>query len=714
MLRRPHEQRYFDSAGVRAHYAALADLQKWLVWVPRPRGNKFDKVPCDPVDGEIRAPNSARERGILTMEQAIKAATRLGPDFGIGIHPPEGFAFGDLDDSTGAAWAVDLLDDTAAYVEESPSRGGMRFVVADPPGDLKMTGYEANGAGLYGPATSKFVTVTGFRLQGAICKDDALLLRTVDRIAEGDTAKRAYYMAHGDTFPPGLEGEAAALAAIHSGESLHPATVAYLARAACHTPRDAATEALRVAYEASAVRETPRWTERYADLERVIGWVSRWGGLDESLVEAARAILRDDAMPQDDVIDDFDPMDAGTEPCELDGLTLTEDEVLLVQRRFGVRASEAGTPGAEYIRTLRAIEVADARKFRLIRADALEIRPPEYLIDGLLETDSLAEVFGESTAGKSFVVIDMGLSIASGSDFHGRQVRQGAVVMLAGEGGSGLPRRLAAWSKARGISLAGLPFHVSERAAALLDPETMEDVYEAIDATGEAPALLVIDTLNRNFGPGDENSTQDMTRFIAAADALRLRYPGSTVALVHHTGLAEKNRARGSSVLRAALDAEYKVEGDGQVIEVTATKMKDGPTPPVLFFALTDVDLGEQGASAVLKATDPPQVPQALTRLQQLAVDCFDRVARASGQWDGDEFLGVAVGDWREDFYDHHGADNQTAKKKAFGRVRDDLEAAEVIARADKSATGEGAMFIFSDHTRLRLLQIWRAKQGDI
>ena len=46
-------------------------------------------------------------------------------------------------------------------------------------------------------------------------------------------------------------------------------------------------------------------------------------------------------------------------------------------------------------------------------------------------------------------------------------------------------------------------------------------LMEAIDAVGAKPGLIVLDTLARCFGGGDENSTQDMSRFVSACDAIR-------------------------------------------------------------------------------------------------------------------------------------------------------------------------------------------------
>jgi hypothetical protein len=102
----------------------------------------------------------------------------------------------------------------------------------------------------------------------------------------------------------------------------------------------------------------------------------------------------------------------------------------------------------------------------------------------------------------------------------------------------------------------------------------------------------VIDTVARNFGDGDENSTEDMGKFIMNLDAY-IRVPfGCNVMLVHHSG-HNMDRARGSSALKAALDAEYSVSNEDGLITLTATKMKDAEHPSDIGFRFHYVELGE-------------------------------------------------------------------------------------------------------------------------
>ena len=101
--------------------------------------------------------------------------------------------------------------------------------------------------------------------------------------------------------------------------------------------------------------------------------------------------------------------------------------------------------------------------------------------------------------------------------------------------------------------------------------------------------MIVLDTLARNFGGGDESSTQDMNQFVVACDLIRHRYK-CTVLVVHHSGHADKTRARGAMALKAALDAEYRLASDNGLV-LTSTKMKEAETPPPLALELVSVQL---------------------------------------------------------------------------------------------------------------------------
>lgn len=255
-----------------------------------------------------------------------------------------------------------------------------------------------------------------------------------------------------------------------------------------------------------------------------------------------------------------------------------------------------------------------------------ERTPSEYLIGGLIPTESTVLLVGESKAGKSFLAVAWGASIAAGRDWCGRRVRQGATFMLAGEGRSGLLKRADAWAQENSIDQSRFPICFSRGAAALTDPSSAEDVIEAVETLSDThgrPSLVIVDTLHRNFGSGDENSASDFGRFLSSIDAMRDRL-GCTVLVVHHTGHQAPGRGRGSSAIRAAVDAEYLLTTNGERRTLTCTKMKDDAEPAPMHFELKQVVLdgwprNEDGVlptSAVLVPADPPPtLPRATRKL---------------------------------------------------------------------------------------------------
>jgi hypothetical protein len=315
--------------------------------------------------------------------------------------------------------------------------------------------------------------------------------------------------------------------------------------------------------------------------------------------------------------------------------------------------------------------------FPFVQVGSLHYRTPEYVIDGLLETETLGLIFGDPGCGKSFLAVDIAAAVATGTPFHGRATKQGAVFFIAGEGHNGLVRRFAAWSKARSTSLDDAPLFKSERAAQFLDADSASAVANAVSglaAQHGAPALIVIDTLARNFGSGDENNTRDMSEFVVAIDDLKALFPGCSVLIVHHSGHADKQRARGAMALKGALDAEYRVEKpkEGDLIRLICTKMKDAEPPKDMAFKFVPVALGD-AQSAVLEATDAPERQKKLTPTQALAVSAYRTAADKKGQWSGGAFMGVHLNDWRLAFYAKHTGDSADAKRKAFLRARNEL-----------------------------------------
>lgn len=281
-------------------------------------------------------------------------------------------------------------------------------------------------------------------------------------------------------------------------------------------------------------------------------------------------------------------------------------ELATVERAAAARRA---TPDVPVVRFLRADELVAAAK------------PISWAIRRHLERSTTACLYGDPEAGKSFLALDWALHIASGNPWHGHAVAQGAAFHLAGEGADGVRRRVQAWAIRHGVSLDGLPFYAHPLAINLSDPTAAMAVGDAVkamcDSIGAAPILISVDTLSRHLG-GDENSTADMARFIHHCDTLIREPTGATINYVHHMGHGSKDRARGSTVLRGAVDTEYRMARDVEsgIATVTCSKAKDWPHPDPMHFLIRPVELGlldDDGmpvTSAVLDPCDAPAAPR--------------------------------------------------------------------------------------------------------
>ena len=389
-------------------------------------------------------------------------------------------------------------------------------------------------------------------------------------------------------------------------------------------------------------------------------------------------------------------------------------EYFLMAAQTARRHSEIGCPAA--VRDTRSGEpnltlchdatIGRKNRFRFLSVTELcALPPPAWLVKPYLDAGSLAVWFGEPGTMKSFLAIDLGLSLATGHHWQGIPVTPGPVFYIAGEGLTGMGRRIRAWEISRGISLDGVPFFVSDRPAQILDGVSARDVVQAADDLREChgdPILIVIDTLNRNFGPGDESSTLDMGQFISTIDEkLRCRYR-CAVLIVHHTGLRETNRARGSSSLRAALDWEYQMSGQGNSVRtLTNTKTKDNEPPQPLSFSPEIIKLegmvdddGEPMTSCILHRTEAAprgDRRKPLTGAKGIAYEALKTTIQASG------VTSVRYADWRRAAYAVGIATSTKpdTMNKAFKRAVDDLHREGLVATHEdlwwpKPDTGHG------------------------
>lgn len=228
----------------------------------------------------------------------------------------------------------------------------------------------------------------------------------------------------------------------------------------------------------------------------------------------------------------------------------------------------------------------------LIQADEFSQQPApiRWLIKGWVQERSLMMIHGPSGGGKTFAVLDMCLTIASGMALWANlKVKTGTVVYLCGEGHHGVRSRIAAWKHKKSISR--LNMYISRDGLDLNTPAGYQRTVENLRKLQEKPKVIIVDTLHR-FLQGDENSAQDTKTMLDACAALINEFD-CAVILVHHTGVSNEaqHRARGSSAWRGALDIEISVipSTDGKPMQLVQRKSKDAELSKDIFCELESV-----------------------------------------------------------------------------------------------------------------------------
>ena len=161
----------------------------------------------------------------------------------------------------------------------------------------------------------------------------------------------------------------------------------------------------------------------------------------------------------------------------------------------------------------------------------------DYTIKGVLTRGEMSMLLGESQSGKSFLAIDIAMSIARGTEWFGHKVRQGGIIYQAGESALGVRRRrFPAYRRHYDCGGEPLPVVLLERPLDLYTNDEHVDLFiEECRHWGgrfDVPLeLIVIDTFNKATPGANENDGKDMGTVLARCDRIR-RETGAHVMLV--------------------------------------------------------------------------------------------------------------------------------------------------------------------------------------
>lgn len=225
-------------------------------------------------------------------------------------------------------------------------------------------------------------------------------------------------------------------------------------------------------------------------------------------------------------------------------------------------------------------------------------RQSAALVKGIVGRAACGVMYGASTAGKTFVALDMGWHIATGREWLQRKTRRAPVLYVSLEGDEGFQKRVAALTISMGdpgqwfAQIKGFPLLTRGELGTEGERLIIEAAKMLEALAGEPVGLIFIDTMARAMAGDDENDAKDMMHFVQHRCAAITAATGASICIVHHEN--KSGVIRGSGALFAACDFVIRAERDGDQRRLIGEKVKDGRDGIALAdYCLDVVTLGE-------------------------------------------------------------------------------------------------------------------------
>jgi 5S rRNA maturation endonuclease (ribonuclease M5) len=301
--------------------------------------------------------------------------------------------------------------------------------------------------------------------------------------------------------------------------------------------------------------------------------------------------------------------------------------------------------------------------------------PLRWLVRGLLVEGGLSVVYGPPKSTKTFVALDIALHIAHDRGWYGLKVRGAGVAYVCGEGAAGARQRMKAWRQERDGD-ASAPFALIPQSINMFDdPDELDrliaDLHGMALPMGKPVGLVVLDTLSRMIGGGDEDRARDINVVVRSAERIQ-QLTGAHVMIVHHSGKDRDRGMRGSNALLGAVDSAIEVTKDAATgfCEAKVTAIKDGEALGPFAYTLRQSTVGtdEEGDDIVSCVIDPAGARQGgkrenVSQTEQRCLSVLHSLIGDNGDMPGQKAV-VPLATWRDKFVSSEKGETAAIKKR--------------------------------------------------
>lgn len=188
-----------------------------------------------------------------------------------------------------------------------------------------------------------------------------------------------------------------------------------------------------------------------------------------------------------------------------------------------------------------------------------------YVVERLVAEAAVTVLFGPSGCGKTHLAVDLAVRVAADMRFLGENVGGGSVIYVAAEDFRGVRRRLTARALAAGVT--ELPIAVVSEIDLLKSGEARRFATWvtsfANSEEGREPSMIIFDTLTCAMS-GNQDNGADAAALMQALHEIA-RKTGAGVLVLHHSGLNDTHRPRGSSVISDRADLLVRLRSNGTI-----------------------------------------------------------------------------------------------------------------------------------------------------